>query len=169
VGGFQVSRSVGLLFSITCLKGVCMGLYSHSNRGPITTEDNRVHGCQTIHGCRACITNEDSLRKSESMNKRTTIGGPRLQLFTHVCVLLYSITIEDNPTKEIQRRQWCPHESVLCWKWSSVVYKNMYKFYGSVLQYTDNRKWFVLGGYVKHDCVCGRGRSGWIHTSKVLL
>ena len=31
-----------------------MGLYSCSNRGPITIEDNRVHDCPEVHGCKAC-------------------------------------------------------------------------------------------------------------------
>ena len=66
--------AVCLFAHIVC---VCVGLYTHSNRGPITIEDNRVHDCQWIHGWKACTK-------------------PMVQTHQHTATHYYTAILESN-------------------------------------------------------------------------
>ena len=48
--------------------------------GPITKEDNMVHGSGKVHSWKTCK------KTNGSFCNRETIGGPRLQAYTSLCV-----------------------------------------------------------------------------------
>ena len=66
-------------FAFVLFACVCVGLYMHLNRGPMTKEGSRVHGCQKVHGWKACTKPMEVVSQT---NKRRT----RLKVFTDLVV-----------------------------------------------------------------------------------
>ena len=66
---------------------VCVGRYIHSNRGPTTKVDNRVPGWVKVPSWKVCTKPMGAAsQKFKYEQKRDSIGGPQLQVFTHLCV-----------------------------------------------------------------------------------
>ena len=66
---------------------VCMHLYSYSNRGSITIEDNRVHDCQKVHGWKACAKPMEVVpKKFEYKQKKGNRGSTNEGVYTLGCI-----------------------------------------------------------------------------------